>query len=132
MGATTFNISVSESPEQLSYVKTTADISYTTKSYAAEGGVGSLKLSFGGANYKKLPEFVSIASTNGINADIIPVSETVGRINEFTINDQGFDFSNFDNPQLNTWNERPMGASMPVTTYQWFSFRKTGSNDGAR
>ena len=68
-------------------------ISYTTKSYAAEGGVGSLNLTFGGANYKKLPEFVSIASTNGINADIIPVSETVGRINEFTINDQGFDFS---------------------------------------
>ena len=93
VGATTFNISVSESPEQLSYVKTTADISYTTKSYAAEGGVGSLSLTFGGANYKKLPEFVSIASTSGINADIIPVSETVGRIKEFTINDQGFDFS---------------------------------------
>ena len=93
VGATTFNISVSESPEQLSYVKTTADISYTTKSYAVEGGVGSLSLTFGGANYKKLPEFVSIASTNGINADIIPVSETVGRIKEFTINDQGFDFS---------------------------------------
>ena len=93
MGATTFNISVSESPEQLSYVKTTADLTYTTKSYAAEGGVGSLNLTFGGSNYKKLPEFVSIASTNGINADIIPVSETVGRIKEFTINDQGFDFS---------------------------------------
>ena len=45
---------------------------YTTKSYAAEGGVASLKLTFGGANYKRLPEFVSIASTNGINADIIP------------------------------------------------------------
>ena len=77
----------------MSYVKTTADITYTTKSYAAEGGVGSLNLTFGGANYKKLPEFVSIASTNGINADIIPVSSEVGRIKEFTINDQGFDFS---------------------------------------
>ena len=93
VGATTFDISVNESPEQLSYVKTTADITYTTKSYAAEGGVGSLYLTFGGANYKKLPEFVSIASTNGINADIIPVSSQVGRIKEFTINDQGFDFS---------------------------------------
>ena len=93
VGATTFNISVSKKPEQLSYIKTTADLSYTTKSYAAEGGVGSLSLSFGGANYKKLPEFVSIASTNGINADIIPVSSTVGRIKEININDQGFDFS---------------------------------------
>jgi len=93
VGVTTFDISVNERPEQLSYIKTSADISYTTKSYAAEGGVGSLNLTFGGANYKKLPEFVSIASTNGINADIIPVSKTVGRIKEFTINDQGFDFS---------------------------------------
>ena len=93
VGNTTFIISVSETPEQLSYIKTTSDISYTTKSYAAEGGVGSLNLTFGGANYKKLPEFVSIASTNGINADLIPVSKTVGRINEIEINDQGFDFS---------------------------------------
>ena len=93
VGATTFDISVGESPEQLSYVKTTADLTYTTKSYAAEGGVGSLNLTFGGANYKKLPEFVSIASTSGINADIIPVSTEVGRIKEFNINDQGFDFS---------------------------------------
>ena len=93
VGATVFDISVRNKPEQLSYVKTTSDLTYTTKSYAAEGGVGSLSLTFGGANYKKLPEFVSIASTNGINADIIPVSSTVGRIKEFTINDQGFDFS---------------------------------------
>ena len=93
VGATTFDISVGESPEQLSYFKTTADLSYTTKSYAAEGGVGSLNLTFGGANYKRLPEFVSIASTNGINADIIPVSKSIGRIREFAINDQGFDFS---------------------------------------
>ena len=93
VGNTTFTISVSQRPEQFSYTKTSSDISYTTKSYAAEGGVASLNLTFGGANYKKLPEFVSIASTNGINADIIPVSKTVGKINEFTINDQGFDFS---------------------------------------
>ena len=93
VGTTTFDVSVGESPEQLSYVKTTADLSYTTKSYAVDGGVGSISITFGGANYKKLPEFVSIASTDGINADIIPVSETIGRIKEFTINDQGFDFS---------------------------------------
>ena len=93
VGATTFDISVKESPEQLSYIKTTSDLSYTTKSYAAEGGVASVNLTFGGANYKRLPEFVSIASTNGINADIIPVSKSIGRIREFTINDQGFDFS---------------------------------------
>ena len=42
VGATTFDVSVGESPEQLSYVKTTADLTYTTKSYAVEGGIGSL------------------------------------------------------------------------------------------
>ena len=93
VGTTTFDISISKSPESLSYVKTTCDLSYTTKSYSANGGVASINLTFGGNNYKKLPEFVSIASTDGINVDIIPVSNTIGRINEFTINDQGFDFS---------------------------------------
>ena len=93
VGATTFNISISDSPESLSYIKTTCDLSYTTKSYSADGGIASLNLTFGGDNYKRLPEFVSIASTSGVNADIIPVSTTIGRINEFTINDQGFDFS---------------------------------------
>ena len=42
---------------------------------------------------KKLPKFVSIASTAGINADIIPTSTTLGRINQITIEDSGFDFS---------------------------------------
>ena len=93
VGATTFSISVSESPEQLSYVKTTADMKVRGNPSHVVSGVGSLKLSFGGANYKKLPEFVSIASTNGIKVDIIPVSDTVGRIKIFIINDQGFDFS---------------------------------------
>ena len=93
VGATTFNISVKKLPEQLSYIKTTADLSYTTKSNSAEGGVGSVNLTFGGDNYKSLPEFVSIVSTSGINADIIPVSNTIGKLNEFTIKDQGFDFS---------------------------------------
>ena len=93
VGNTTFQISVRRSPEQLSYIESTSEMKYTTKSYAAEGGVASLKLTFGGANYKRLPEFVSIASTNGINADIIPQSDSVGKIREFTINDQGFDFS---------------------------------------
>ena len=93
VGNTTFEISIRQSPEQLSYFKSTSDLKYNTKSYAVEGGVASLKLVFGGANYKKLPEFVSIASTSGINADIIPQSKSIGKINEFTINDQGFDFS---------------------------------------
>ena len=52
-----------------------------------------MQITFGGANYKKLPKFVSIASTAGINADIIPTSTTLGRINQITIEDAGFDFS---------------------------------------
>ena len=48
VGATTFDISISKSPESLSYIKTTCDLTYTTKSYSANGGVASLNLTFGG------------------------------------------------------------------------------------
>ena len=57
------------------------------------GGVDKLEITFGGASYKRLPKFVSIASTAGINADVIPTSTTLGRINQVTIQDAGFDFS---------------------------------------
>ena len=52
VGNTTFEISVRRSPEQLSYIESTSEMKYTTKSYAAEGGVASLKLTFGGANIR--------------------------------------------------------------------------------
>ena len=52
-----------------------------------------MQITYGGSGYKKLPKFVSIASTAGVNADIIPDSKSIGRIVEFNVDDPGFDFS---------------------------------------
>jgi len=92
--STTFNVSLKSSPESLSYTQdNTSVLKYSTTSLNARGGVDSMRITSQGFNYKKLPKFISIASTIGEDADIIPQSSDIGRIKEVTINDQGFDFS---------------------------------------
>lgn len=94
IGTTTFDVSLSQNPENNNYNQTsTSTLKYSTQSSTASGGVDSVKLLFGGSNYKKLPEFSSITSTNGKSADIIPTSNTIGKIIQSTISDPGFDFS---------------------------------------
>ena len=91
---TTFVISLNAVPETLAYNQNdTSILKYSTSSATARGGVDSMRITDPGINYKKLPEFVSIASTTGENADITAKSSDIGRINEVIINDQGFDFS---------------------------------------
>jgi len=94
IGSTTFQISLKSVPETLSYTQTTSSqLKYSTSSTTARGGVESIRATSGGLNYKKLPEFTTITSTQGVNADIIPKSSTIGRIKEVTIEDAGFDYS---------------------------------------
>jgi len=94
IGSTTFQISLKSNPESYNYNQSlTSTLKYSTNSSSARGGVNLMRITSPGSNYKKLPKFVSIASTEGSNADIIPVSTTIGRINEIFINDPGFDFS---------------------------------------
>ena len=94
IGNTTFQVSLKSVPESLSYNQTTSSqLKYSTSSMTAKGGVESVRATSGGLNYKKLPKFTTITSTNGVNADIIPESSTIGRIKEVTIEDPGFDYS---------------------------------------
>ena len=94
VGTTTFNISLNEVPDFLSYNQDNTDVlEYSTTSLTAKGGVKSMRIVSGGSNYKKLPKFVSIASTDGEGVDIIPTSTTIGRIKEVSVDDAGFDFS---------------------------------------
>ena len=94
IGSTTFVISLKSHPETLSYTQSNTEVlKYSTTSLTERGGVDSMRITSTGLNYKKLPKFVSIASTTGESVDIIPESTNIGRINEVTIEDQGFDFS---------------------------------------
>ena len=91
---TTFVISLDSIPESLTYNQNNTEVlKYSTSSATARGGVDSMRITDPGLNYKKLPSFVSIASSTGENADITPKSSDIGRINEVIINDPGFDFS---------------------------------------
>ena len=67
-------------------------IRYTTKSTRDIGPVENIGINFGGIGYKKLPEFVSVASTQGTNAQILPRSTTANKIKEATINNIGFEY----------------------------------------
>ena len=113
VGSTTFNISLEEIPESLSYDSTnTSTLKYSTNSTNARGGVDSLQITYGGNGYKKLPNFVSIASTQGFNAKILPISKNISRIENVRIVDPGFEYSSdntlrpeaFISPSINLLN----------------------------
>ena len=94
IGTTTFKLALKKTPEFLSYTQDDVDtLEYFTTSTTASGGVKSMRIISGGNNYKKLPEFLRITSTNGTGADIIPSSNTIGRVKEVSVDDAGFDFS---------------------------------------
>ena len=94
IGATTFSISLGKVPESLAYSQSnTSSLKYTTKSSTARGGIDEVKLNFGGAGYKKLPSFTSIGSTEGINANILPLSKNINRIDDVRILDPGYEYS---------------------------------------
>ena len=94
VGSTSFAISLPEQPEQISYASTqTSTLNYTTDSVNAKGPINTLAINFGGVGYKKLPSFVSIASTQGVNASLLPDSKSINRINEVRILNPGFEYS---------------------------------------
>ena len=94
VAATSFKFSLNSLPETLQYTQSNTDIlEYSTSSTTANGGVDAMRITSGGLNYKKLPSFKSINSTNGQNADIIPASTSIGRIKQVTVENAGFEYS---------------------------------------
>ena len=91
---TSFNISVPEVPEKLSYASTeTSVLKYSTKSPRARGAINDVNIDFGGVGYDDLPSFVSVASTGGINATLLPNSKTINRLDDVRILNPGFEYS---------------------------------------
>ena len=94
VGNTTFNLFLSDYPESYSYLQSDCDVlEYTTKSTNVLGPINTINLISGGNNYKKLPEFVGTSSTVSNGAILSPVSDTIGKIKEITILDNGFGYS---------------------------------------
>ena len=91
-GTNFFSFNLSEIPEKTSYVSTSSSIRYTTDCTHAEGPIAKIDVTSTGKNYNILPEVSSVTSNNGIGADIIATSDTIGQIEKIKINDIGYDF----------------------------------------
>ena len=91
---TEFTISLSKVPESLTCLPSKTDtLKYSTRSKTAKGGVDSIQNTFGGFGYKKLPTFVSIESSEGKNAEVLPLSKDISKIDSVRILDPGFEYS---------------------------------------
>ena len=93
VGETTFNISLTLDPEVLTYSSSECDIlKYDTTSSNADGGIAAIKILSSGNRYNKLPTFSGSNSENGSGGYVIAKSNDVGKINQITISNQGFEY----------------------------------------
>jgi len=89
-----FNISIGKLPEKLVYVQKDCKVlKYSTSSESVSGPIEKVKILFPGIGYKKVPKFVTVNSKNGQNANILPSSKTIGRIEKIRVLDYGYEYS---------------------------------------
>lgn len=89
-----FKISPSQAPTVLKYTKNqTSKLEYSTKSSTAiNGSIGKVKIISEGFNFKKLPKFENVSTENGLDANVVAVSTSIGRIKNIRIKDVGYEY----------------------------------------
>ena len=81
-------------PEFLTYKNSDCEkLEYSTRSTNVHGAIKDFKIISPGFNYKKLPQFTKVTSTNGTDANIIATSKSIGRIKKIRIVDFGYEYS---------------------------------------
>ena len=94
VGTTTFQISPKILPELLVYAEDQCDVlEYSTSSTSVSGPIKTVKVLSKGFNYKKTPKFLNVVSENGINANLVAISTSIGRIKDIRIVDIGYEYS---------------------------------------
>ena len=94
IGSTTFQISLQESPEKLTYTSSECDnLEYTTTSTSASGPVNNVKLISGGSQYKKLPLLSNVNTINGKNLSVSLKSNNIGLVKETRSINEKFEYS---------------------------------------
>lgn len=84
----TFSINYPEYPERSSYTSENSTLSYNIVSSDTTGPISKIKILSKGNNYKKLPQIKYIEG-NGKNANLLPSSNSIGRIlNHKVINNE--------------------------------------------
>jgi len=94
VGDTTFTVSLSNTPENLNYQKDECDIlEYSSNSTSISGGIDQVNLISGGYGYKSLPRFTGSDSATGEGAFVIPSSDSIGKITQSRIINEGFEYA---------------------------------------
>ena len=98
IGSTSFNISLKEIPEKLSYSSEECDaIEYDTTSIYASGPISDINVISSGFNYNILPRIVGLttgSSTSvGSNSVLRANTNNIGKLNEYRIINEGFEYS---------------------------------------
>jgi len=104
VGTTTFNIVLNSIPEKLSYNQSECDsLEYYTNSTTASGEIKNIRIISGGNEFKNLPIFTGSDSVNGEGAYIVCKSDSVGKINQTKILNEGFEYPSDKtlNPEAN-------------------------------
>jgi len=93
VGETTFVVSLQQLPENLNYNYSDCDvIEYRTTSSTASGGISKIRSISSGIGFKKIPSFVGSDSANGKGAYVIAKSDSVGKVNQTRIVNEGFEY----------------------------------------
>ena len=91
-GTNFFKFSLNEVPENNSYVSTSSSISYTTNCTHTNGPISAVEIVNPGKNYDSLPDIISVNSLNGSKAELVCVSKNIGKIQNVSIKDIGYDY----------------------------------------
>lgn len=89
-----FKISPAQVPTILKYSNDQVEkLEYSTKaSTAINGSIGKVKIISEGFNFKKIPKFVDVTSTNGRDANLIAISTSIGGIKNIRFKDIGYEY----------------------------------------
>lgn len=101
---TKFDVNLKEIPEVLSYQLQDCDLfKYSTNSKNANGSVNSIKITDNGKDYEDIPNFINSNSSTGKGLYIIPTSTNIGKLQDISIKNNGFEYSTDPSllPELN-------------------------------
>jgi len=127
-GSTFFKYDIQEIPERSSYSAIDGDLSYTTNSLNAYGGISSIDITYKGANYNEIVGISTIVGiTTGTGAILEPSSNTIGKILSTKIENIGFNYPT-DNTIRPTTNLPEVLLLESLTSFDKIGISSAGKN----
>ena len=128
VGTTSFNYDISKIPERSSYSSINGELSYTTRSTNAYGGIADIEVTYKGSNYKDIVGVSTIVGiVTGRGAILEPSSNTIGKIVSTKIENIGFNYPT-DNTLRPTTNLPEVLLLESLTSFEEIEISSAGKN----